>query len=100
MAKLKGGILPLRVETGKFKGLKRELRFCELCNKNKIEDEIHMLTQCEDLKVPRNGFQLYNSRASSPYREVSRWLRPENSNKFDSWLERMMEERRKILYGY
>ena len=88
------------METGRFKGVKRELRFCELCNDDKVEDEIHMLFYCDKLKVPRHGFELYDKDATDPYQEVAKWLKPENIKLFAGWLERMMGERRRILYGY
>ena len=59
-----------------------------------------MPTECEKLKVTRYGFKLYDSKAKDQFQEVARWLRPENFKKFASWLERMMEERRRILYSY
>ncbi len=93
-------MLPLRVETGRFKGVKREMRYCKLCNDNKLEDEIHMLFHCEKLKVPRYGFELYDKNAKDPYKEVAKWLQPENIKLFAGWLERMMGERRRMLYGY
>ena len=40
------GILPLKIETGRFKGLAIDARLCELCNLNCIEDEIHFLCTC------------------------------------------------------
>ncbi len=100
VTKFKSGVLPLRIETGRFKGVKRELRYCELCNSKQVEDEIHMLFHCEKLKVVRFGFELYDKNAKDPYSEVANWLKPDNIKLFASWLERMMYERRKIMYGY
>ena len=74
VSKLKSRVLPLRSETGRFKGLKRELRFCELCNSKKIEDEFHMLTECKALKVTRHGFDLYDTKATDQISEVAKWL--------------------------
>ena len=54
LAQLRSGILPLRLETGRFQNirdentghfqkLKVEERVCTLCNLNCIEDEIHFV---------------------------------------------------------
>ena len=57
LAQLRSGILPLRLETGRFQNirdentghfgkLKVEERVCTLCNLNCIEDEIHFVLVC------------------------------------------------------
>ena len=46
MSQLRYGILPLRVETGRFVNEQREDRLCTLCNSNSIEDQIHFLFNC------------------------------------------------------
>ena len=46
MAQFRCGILPLRVETGRFVGLKLDQRTCQLCDLNEVEDEIHFITKC------------------------------------------------------
>ena len=63
VSKVKSGVLPLKFKMGRFKGIKRELRFCQLCKKQEIEDEVHMMLKCEKLKIPRYGFELYDKNA-------------------------------------
>ena len=48
LAQLRSGILPLRIETGRFCNPKLNLedRICELCTYNVIEDEQHFLCEC------------------------------------------------------
>ena len=45
-AQLRFGILPLRVETGRFANVQLENRICEICDQNVIEDECHFLFEC------------------------------------------------------
>ena len=45
-AQFRSGILPLKIETGRFRKLKVEERLCEMCDLNKIEDEQHFLCEC------------------------------------------------------
>ena len=46
IAQFRSGILPLSVETGRFRNIPLEDRICIFCNHNQIEDEFHFLTQC------------------------------------------------------
>ena len=43
---LRLGILPLEIEIGRYKGIELNNRICQLCNLNKIESEIHFVTEC------------------------------------------------------
>ena len=45
-AQLRAGILPLNIETFRFRNIALENRICEVCNLNEIEDEIHFLCVC------------------------------------------------------
>ena len=47
LAQLRLGILPLSIETGRFRGIPKNERCCLICNNNSIEDEIHFLFQCQ-----------------------------------------------------
>ena len=46
LAQFRLGILPIRIETGRFIGEKVEDRLCRKCNQNQIENEIHFLFHC------------------------------------------------------
>ena len=45
MAQFRTGILPLKIETGRFSNLAVEQRLCEFCPLH-VEDEFHFLFQC------------------------------------------------------
>ena len=47
IAQLRFGVLPLHIKTGRFSGKSRDQRVCNLCNSNKIEDELHFVFSCE-----------------------------------------------------
>ncbi len=52
LAQIRVGVLPLRIETGRYGNLKCEERTCKLCNQE-IEDETHFVCSCqtfEDLR--------------------------------------------------
>ena len=57
IAQLRIGILPLRVETGRFLNEPLNTRICKFCNKNEIEDESHFINSCELYENERNSLK-------------------------------------------
>ena len=41
--RFRNGILPLSIETGRYRNAPADERLCEICNFNLVEDEIHVL---------------------------------------------------------
>ena len=56
IAQLRSGILPLRIETGRFSRIELEHRTCQLCDLNVIESEEHFLFSCPFYNEFRNQF--------------------------------------------
>jgi hypothetical protein len=54
LAQLRCGILPLRVETGRYVGEPLEQRLCRMCNSGSVEDEVHFVLNCELYKDIRD----------------------------------------------
>ena len=54
LSQFRTGILPLKVETGRFTNIPWYFRICELCTSNDIEDEIHFLLHCTCYTQERN----------------------------------------------
>ncbi len=46
ISQLRLGILPIRIETGRFTGLNEAERLCQLCTQNQIENEAHFMFDC------------------------------------------------------
>ncbi len=68
-SKLRCGVLPLKIETGRFNAIDRENRICEFCSLNEVEDEQHFVCRCtlyNDLRV-----KMYHSAAA-----IKKWLTP------------------------
>ena len=55
-AQIRTGVLPLRVETGRFKGIPLEERTCEYCLSGSVEDEHHFLFSCHNWVDIRHPF--------------------------------------------
>ena len=56
LSQLRYGILPLRIETGRYINEKREERICTLCNTNNIESVEHFLFDCSLYDTKRLEF--------------------------------------------
>ena len=103
LIKLKSGVLSIRFKTGWYKGLKEE-RLCEICNKGKIEDEIHFLYKCKPLKYIRRQFLNSNKIDWSQTNRKDKLvltkflLNKENIKHTAVWLEEMYDHRKEILY--
>ena len=53
LCQLRLGILPIAIETGRYKSIPLPSRLCEICNENVIEDEIHILFHCTKYEKER-----------------------------------------------
>ncbi len=58
LSQVRYGILPLRVETGRFTNEPREKRICTLCNVDTVETVEHFLFECSCYDVHRVPFVL------------------------------------------
>ena len=56
LAQFRCGILPIKVETGRFTQIPQEFRLCILCDSNSVEDERHFLFECSFYEDIRNTF--------------------------------------------
>lgn len=63
LAQFRLGVLPIRVETGRYKGEPLDARVCQICNLSEIEDELHFLCKCD--KYSKERSELYNLVANS-----------------------------------
>ncbi len=61
LAQLRFGILPIRIETGRFVGETPDERLCIYCDKNVIEDEYHYIFYCDfyaEIRISTLGFRI------------------------------------------
>ncbi len=57
ISQLRLGVLPLRIETGRFTGLDVVDRLCQVCAGNHVENEIHFLFECSEYNEYRNELE-------------------------------------------
>ena len=67
IAKLCLGILPIRVETGRYNNTIRKERICLICNNGNIEDEYHVMFYCEIYKASRSTLLTYASQIEKDF---------------------------------
>ena len=68
MTQFRCGVLPLRVETGRFVGKQVSDRICKMCNQGSVKDEIHFLVNCQyytNLREHELGSVLNNEEISN-----------------------------------
>lgn len=56
LAQCRTGILPLRLETGRYLGEPVDSRTCRLCNSGEVENECHFIFQCSLYNELRNTY--------------------------------------------
>ena len=56
LAQIRSGILPLEIETGRFRNIKFEDRKCKICNSESIESVIQFLLICRPYEINRRTF--------------------------------------------
>ena len=71
VAKLRGRTAELRVETGRWCGLKRDERLCKQCTKQEVEDEEHFLLRCGDMMKEREVMEMYLSESVEGFEDMT-----------------------------
>jgi hypothetical protein len=78
----RGGILPLHIETGRFRNikdtqtgrfrkLKPEERICTICDSDSIEDEMHFLMECNKYNTSRRIMFEYANNADRNFHDLN-----------------------------
>ena len=96
LAQFRFGILPLRVETGRFTGERLEDRKCIFCTEETVEDEFHILLKCDQYNKIREktlGFVNLNVNINESVLD----LMDKGIRKITSFLIETMQKRQEIL---
>ena len=103
LAQLRCGVLPLRVETGRYVGLALNERLCTVCQNRVVEDEIHFILQCPtyaDLRkrILFNDQTVLETLASfNPLEQLS-FLMKHHHRQVARFIAKCMERRAGVLY--
>ena len=105
LSQLRYGILPLKIETGRYVKLPLCERLCNFCNEASVESEIHFLFECKQYEELREGF--YNdihttiddfSTLSNEQKLNIIFSKSSFIRKFASYLQNCYRKRSSILY--
>ena len=100
---MKAGVLPLAIETGRYRNMDEELRVCHVCEKGCVEDEEHIITVCEKFETEQTNLKaefgsirdLSNLSGTDLMREM---LHPDCVKVTAKHISTMLDKRKDILY--
>ena len=102
VAQLRSGILPLEIETGRWKGTELFNRVCHLCRSGCVEDEAHFLFTCDFYKDERQSFAkefpVNLSNLSTP-EKFTILMQENNILAFAKYVWKIYEKRKGKLFG-
>ncbi len=90
LAQLRIGILPIALETGRFKGIDVNMRYCKCCLDNVVENEIHLLCKCP----------LYADQRLKLYQEISDKYQPFATKSDDDKFVHLMKNEWKLTSNF
>jgi hypothetical protein len=101
IAQIRIGILPLHIETGRFRNLKVEERTCQICKQNEIENEFHFICICNIYTHFRN--EMYNKINNTDFVDMSDkdkfiYLMKNNWKEVSQYMELAWNKRTDIMY--
>ena len=100
IAQFRMGVLPLRIETGRFRHEPLTDRLCRFCNMNVIEDECHFLFDCHQYDEIRQQYlgQIFATIQGMQNEEKLEYLFSGPVRQFANFVEKAFYRRREILY--
>ena len=106
LAQFRIGILPLRIETGRFSNLQTDQRICymckENCNEDVVEDEMHFILDCHMFARERLELESIISNSSTELNEGSREYKFKTITdvwkEFSIYLIKCWEKRQDFIY--
>ena len=103
MARMLCSILPLEVKVGRFRNIKKELRFCKLCDGGVIEDEMHFVFDCTCIEDAREEFlkplsDLIKVTGENNFQLFKRMIGPDHIRDTAAIIEKLFYARQDIVY--
>ena len=103
MTKFKCGVLPIMIETGRYKDVPLEDRLCQICTDKCVKDEQHFSGTCKALshirgkfkeKFCEEGIDIGNISVQT----VKSMLHPDHIKLSCDLLQELFEERKVLMY--
>jgi hypothetical protein len=105
LAKLRLGILPLEIETGRWRSVPINERICKLCTLDRIEDEYHFMFECPFYEYTRETFLIsaeeicFNFQAKSTQEKWKIVMSESMINQTAKFVENIFESRCSFVYS-
>ena len=100
LCQFRSGILPLRIETGRYVGETQDERLCKLCGGEQIEDECHFLFDCQlydDLRA--NAFSdMFSINTNTSAAQRLAYMMTNQTRKLAKFIVRSYLQRRSKLF--
>ena len=104
LSQIRFGILPIEIETGRWRNIEAENRLCKLCISDRVEDESHFMFECPMFTELRSNF--LNDIESSPEQIAlmsmpEKWelvMSPVNIAKTAKYVCVTFEKRRSLMF--
>ena len=96
IARLRGGLLPIRVNEGRWNREKFEERICPICNEDTVENESHVLYECvvwRDQRLALRHYRNFNGNLEDLFVNATR----DFYVSLHVYLTNVMEVRREIM---
>ena len=102
-AQLRLGILPLEIETGRWRGHDIDRRICKLCTTSKVESEYHFVFECpiyeEKRRIFFDNIDCANDFLNRPEYEQWRYIMSDENIKITvSYIGQIYEQRKSLVY--
>jgi hypothetical protein len=104
LARLRAGVLPLEIETGRWRSIPPEERFCKFCRNGEVEDENHFLFSCQIYTPERTHFfnnmerKIVSFNLKSEVEKLQILMSQENVNAFARFVNEIYLIRQQALY--
>lgn len=101
MAQVRMGILPIRIEVGRYRKEPVEERICQICNQNVIEDEMHFLFYCQAYdNIRESFFEIVNNEyfESVDMKGKLKYLFENKPRQTAKYIVKLYEHRKMLLY--
>ena len=103
-AQIRIGILPLKIETGRFSNIAVNERHCEMCSSQNIEDELHFICVCPLYDDLRNNLFASASQISQNFNFLNNtqkliFLFQKVGRDLSKFLSHAWQRRRNMLYN-
>ena len=98
LAQFRCGILPIRIETGRFRNEALPDRRCIFCDLDEIEDESHFLLRCSLYTDERNTYLSELNTNTIPNTNIIQYLMTHKPRQCAKYIRQAFLKRREILY--